>query len=276
MGDMDLRPHDPRARILLVDDTELNRDLVGAILMAAGFAVDVAGDGETAWELTWSKRYDLVLMDLEMPGMSGFEAAARIRAREGVMSGVPIAALTATHEPDAERFSLWSGIDEYIAKPVDPGALVARVEAILAERHTTGDDDWMPVWRLHAFADWTRDLDAGAAEDCLDELDALLSEAAAAIHVHATDAERFLRTTAKLHDLGRRYGFDEIAGICALYGEAHARPARSRDPNLLGAIGRARYAVKVWRQDHAPAPPPRLWERTRISVQSLFGARQAA
>ncbi len=269
---LDLRPHDPRARILLVDDTELNRDLVGAILVAAGFTVDVAGDGESAWELTWSKRYDLVLMDLEMPGMSGFEAAARIRAREGVMSGVPIAALTATHEPDAERLSLWSGIDEYIAKPVDPATLVARIEAILAERHAT-DDDWMPVWRLHLFAEWMHDLDG---EESLAEFDALMDEAAAAIHVHATGAERFLRTTAKLHDLGRRYGFDEIAGICALYGEAHPGPARSRDPNLLGAIGRARYAMKVWRQDHAPTPPPRLRERTGISVPGLFRARQAA
>ena len=268
----DLRPHDPRARILLVDDTELNRDLVGAILMAAGFAVDVAGDGETAWELTWSKRYDLVLMDLDRPGMRGCEAAARTRAREGVMSGGPIAALTATHEPDAEQFSLWSGIDEYIAKPVDPGTLVSRVEAILAERHTT-DDDWAPVWRLHAFADWTAHLGETASADCLDELDALMSEAAEAIHVHDTASERFLRTITKLRDLAQRYGFDEITGIGSFYGVA--RPGRSRDPNLLGAIGRARYAIKVYRQEHTPAPcPDRV--RSRISVQSLFGGRQAA
>ena len=182
MGIMDTGPHGTRARILLVDDTELNRDLLGAILAGAGFAVDVAGDGETAWELTWSKTYDLVLMDLEMPGMSGFEAAARIRAREGVMSGVPIAALTATHEPDAELYSLWSGIDEYIAKPVEPRALVARIEAILSERHSDGDD-WKAVWRLHAFAAWTRDLDAAATLDCLDELSSHLDEAVAAIHV---------------------------------------------------------------------------------------------
>ena len=275
MGIMDTGPHGTRARILLVDDTELNRDLLGAILAGAGFAVDVAGDGETAWELTWSKTYDLVLMDLEMPGMSGFEAAARIRAREGVMSGVPIAALTATHEPDAELYSLWSGIDEYIAKPVEPRALVARIEAILSERHSDGDD-WKAVWRLHAFAAWTRDLDAAATLDCLDELSSHLDEAVAAIHVHATGSERFLRTAAKLQDLATRYGFDEIAGICAHYRAAQTRPARSRDPNLLGAIGRARYAIKVWRQDHAPMPPQGRWERTRISVQSLFGGRQAA
>ena len=275
MGDMDLCPQHARARILLVDDTELNRDLVGAILTRAGFAVDVAADGESAWELTWSRRYDLVLMDLVMPGMSGFEAAARIRAREGVMSGVPIAALTASHEPDAELYSLWSGIDEYIGKPIEPDALVARIEAILAERRPA-QDDWTPVWRLHAFDDWTRHLDEAAASDCVDELDVLLGEAAAAIHVHATGSERFLRTAANLQDLAGRYGFDEIAGICSLYREAQPRPARSRDPNLLGAIGRARYAIEVWRQDHVPAPPPGLFARTLISVGSLFGGRQAA
>ena len=269
---LDRHPHDPRARILLVDDTELNRDLVGAILMAAGFAVDVAGDGETAWELTWSQRYDLVLMDLEMPGMSGFEAAARIRAREGVMSGVPIAALTATHEPQAEQYSLWSGIDEYIAKPLEPDALVARIRAILADRHGCGDD-WKPVWRLHAFADWTRDTES--ADECLDELVALMDEAAAAIHVHATAAERVLRTIAKIRDLATRYGFDEIAGTCAFYNEEHARSGRSRDPNLLGAIGRARYAIKVYRQEHAPAPA-QVRARSRISVPSLFRGRRAA
>lgn len=272
---MDDSARGARARILLVDDTELTRDLVGAILMRAGFAVDVADDGETAWELTWSKSYDLVLMDLEMPGMSGFEASARIRAREGFMSGVPIAALTATHQPDAELFSLWSGIDEFIAKPVLPGTLVARIETILAGRQ--GDvDDWKPVWRLHAFAAWTSDLDEAAAEDCLDEMSALLDEAAAAIHIHATGSGRFLRTAANLRDLAVRYGFDEIAGICARYGEAQARLARSRDPNLLGAIGRARYAIKVWRQDHAPVAPEGLGARTRISVQGLFGGRRAA
>ena len=52
---MDLRPHDSRAHMLLEDDTEPTRDLVEAVLMAACFAVDVAGDGETAWELTWGR-----------------------------------------------------------------------------------------------------------------------------------------------------------------------------------------------------------------------------
>lgn len=272
MADMD---QCARARILLVDDTELSRDLVAAILERAGFVVDVADDGAAAWELTWSKRYDLVLMDLEMPGMSGYEAAARIRAREGVMSGVPIAALTATHEPDAERLSLWSGIDAFIAKPVLPTHLLARIEAILIER-PDGRDDWQPVWRLHAFSDWTRELDDGAATECLDEFSALMDEAAAAIHVHGTETERFLRRAAKLHDLALRYGFDEIAGLCARYGEGHHATTRSRDPNLLGAIGRARYAVEVWRQDHAPIPPQMMDSRARTSVRSLFGGRKAA
>ena len=65
------------ARILLVDDTELNRDIIGSILSAAGYSVDLASDGGEAVEATWAKAYDLVLMDIEMPGMNGFEAAAR-------------------------------------------------------------------------------------------------------------------------------------------------------------------------------------------------------
>lgn len=271
MIDMDDRPH-LQARILLVDDTALNRDLVGAILRRAGFAVDLATNGETAWEMTWSRRYDLVLMDLEMPGMSGYEAAARIRAREGVMSGVTIAALTATLAPDAELLSAWSGIDAFIAKPVLPARLIERVSLLLGDRHP--DVDWVPVWRLQAFNGWIRVLEAPAAAECLDEFEDLLDEVADAIHVHATDSARFLATLAKLRHLGERYGFDELAAICALYRPGEVRVVRSRDPNLLGAIGRARYAMRVWRDDASSrTPEPR---RRGIGVRALFGGRQAA
>ena len=121
------------ASILLAEDNSINQDIARAVLEAAGHIVDVVDDGEAAVAAVISKVYDLVLMDIEMPGMNGFEAAARIRAREGVMSGVTIAALTATRQADAELFAFWSGIDTFIHKPIEPKRLLARVGEVVAQ-----------------------------------------------------------------------------------------------------------------------------------------------
>ena len=178
-------------------------------------------------------------------------------------------------QPQAAQLSLCSGIDEYITKPIQAAPLVARIEALLARRPAGCSDDWRPVWRLHAFDDWTCDLDRDEAAACLDGFDALLDDAAAAIHVNATDTAAFRRDVATLHLLASRYGFDEIAGVCARYREPRAAGERSLDPNLLGAIGRARYAIGVYRREQLPSPSQGLWTRTFTTVQTLFG-RQAA
>ena len=172
MENTQARQSRPRPRILLVDDTELNRDILGRILAVAGCDIDTAQNGEEAVAATWSRRYDLVLMDIEMPGMNGFEAAARIRAREGVMSGVKICALTATRHADAEALSFWSGIDAFIAKPITAELLVRRVFELTAD----GAPDTRaltPVWRLAVFSKLEDD---GAAY--LDKMVELLDAAA--------------------------------------------------------------------------------------------------
>ena len=259
----------PPPRILLVDDSELNREIIGAILEAAGYAVDLAGDGEQACAATWSKAYDLVLMDIEMPGMNGFEAAARIRAREGVMSGVKIAALTATRQPDAAQCSFWSGIDAFIAKPIEPKLLLRLVDELTAEGNAMGND-WKPVWRLNTFARFAREYEEEGA-DALRELDDLLDAVTTAIDAKDTAAPRLARIVYDLRHLAGALGFEELAGLSArIEAEREHEQARCRDPNLIGAIDRARYALDVYRREHEVAPQLGLWERARVNVQSLF------
>lgn len=267
-----VEPQEPRllARVLLVDDTELNRDIIGGILSAAGYAVDLASDGGEAVDATWSKAYDLVLMDIEMPGMNGFEAAARIRAREGVMSGVRIAALTATREPDAEQFSFWSGIDTFIPKPIDAKKLLARVEALIEQGAPSGDD-WKPVWRLAVFARATRRMDLEETDDALDDFAALLNATADTIDQKETASAAFFSALQRMREAAGRLGFEEIAGLAArVAADRDLDAARCRDPNLLGAIDRARYAIAVYRREHQPTMSSEWWRRTRVNVRSLF------
>ena len=270
MLNSEMRPVPSRPRILLVDDTELNRDLIGGVLVAAGCEVDTAQDGEEAVAATWSRSYDLVLMDIEMPGMNGFEAAARIRAREGVMSGVKICALTATKQVDAEQVSFWSGIDAFIAKPIRSEPLVTRVFELLADR-AADTNDWKPVWRLAVFSKFTDDDDAATY---LDELSALLDTAATAINEQRSYSREFFRTIRELLNLSSLLGFDEIAGLCAIaMASLDQSDARCRDPNLLGAIDRARYAINVYWSEQNPTPLADWWAKTRVNVQSLFRGR---
>ena len=269
MSDIDFHTSPQTGRILLVDDTELNREIIGGILESAGYEVDLASDGEEACNATWSKTYDLVLMDIEMPGMNGFEAAARIRAREGVMSGVKIAALTATRQPDAAQFSFWSGIDTFIRKPIEPKILLGHVGELVANGAT--GNDWKPVWRLAVFAKFTARLEEDEAAATLSDFSDLLVVTAEIIDTKGSATPAFFEAISNLRDLAALLGFEEMAGLCALVAAQHgARDARCRDPNLVGAMDRAHYAIDVYRREHNPTPVADWWAKTRVNVQSLF------
>jgi signal transduction histidine kinase/CheY-like chemotaxis protein len=115
------------ARILLVEDNPINQKVTRAILLKAGFTVDVAGNGHLALEAMAKEAYDLILMDVHMPEMGGLETAERIRRTLPIELCPPIVALTADAvKEDIER-CLESGMDDYITKPVQAGALIAKV-----------------------------------------------------------------------------------------------------------------------------------------------------
>jgi CheY-like chemotaxis protein len=118
-------------RILLAEDNPVNQKLVVRLLEKRGHAVVVAPDGRRAIELWRREPFDLILMDVQMPDMSGLDAASAIRRDEKNGSRIPIVALTAhVLERDRER-CLEAGMDDHLAKPIQPQELYAKVEAAL-------------------------------------------------------------------------------------------------------------------------------------------------
>ena len=113
--------------ILVVDDEVRMRRVVRDYLQIKGYAVLQAGDGVEALELLSRRRVDLVLLDVMMPRMDGFETCRRIRQT----SAVPVIMLTARSEEEDELQGFQLGVDEYIAKPFSLKVLLARIEAVL-------------------------------------------------------------------------------------------------------------------------------------------------
>ena len=110
------------ARILLAEDNVINQQVAREILESEGLEVVVAGDGREAVRLATEQRFDLILMDIQMPGMDGFEATARLRAMPE-FKDLPILAMTAHAMAKDRRKSLDMGMNDHITKPFDPKEL---------------------------------------------------------------------------------------------------------------------------------------------------------
>ncbi len=119
--------------ILLVEDEARVADFIRRGLAAEGWAVDHASDGEDALEHAASNSYDLILLDLMLPGIQGQDVCRKLRARK---SKTPILMLTALDSPEEKVDGLKMGADDYLAKPFDFDELIARVEAL--HRRATG------------------------------------------------------------------------------------------------------------------------------------------
>ena len=127
-------------RLLLVEDDRSLAGMLEEILVAAGYVVDLARDGQAGLHLGLSRSYDLVVLDRGLPAIEGLDLLGRLRAR-GV--GVPVLVLSALGLPRDRVDGLDAGAEDYLAKPFDIDELLARVRALL-RRH--GDlSDTLPV-----------------------------------------------------------------------------------------------------------------------------------
>ena len=115
-------------RILVAEDNRINQKVILGLLKKFGLTADVAENGSVALKALRAAPYDLVLMDLQMPEMDGFEATRQIRAGlEGVDARVPIIALTANAMKGDKERCLASGMDDYLSKPISPEALAEKM-----------------------------------------------------------------------------------------------------------------------------------------------------
>jgi two-component system, OmpR family, response regulator RegX3 len=117
-------------RILVVDDEPAIVDAVSYALRASGFEVDTSGDGESALEAARVNGYDVLVLDVRLPGLSGIEICRRLRDE----SDVPILMLTAMDAEVDRVLGLEAGADDYVTKPFSVAELVSRVRAILRRR----------------------------------------------------------------------------------------------------------------------------------------------
>ena len=118
-----------RQKVLIVDDDRMIRMLVKLLLDKAGYDVIEGENGIHAIELSRAERPDLVILDLMMPQMDGFQALDRLR-RDLSLAALPVIVLTAESGPDTERRVLELGADDYLIKPFEPGVLLSRVGAV--------------------------------------------------------------------------------------------------------------------------------------------------
>jgi len=118
------------AKILLVEDNEMNRDMLSRRLVKRGHQVVIAVDGQEGVDLAASEGPEVILLDMSLPVMDGWEAAKRLKA-DATTSGIPIIALTAHAMAGDREKCIEAGADDYDTKPVDFKRLLGKIEALL-------------------------------------------------------------------------------------------------------------------------------------------------
>jgi CheY-like chemotaxis protein len=118
------------AKILLVEDNEMNRDMLSRRLVKRGYEVEMAVDGKQGVDMASEINPDIILLDMSLPVMDGWEAAGLLKGNDGTKS-IPIIALTAHAMAGDKEKAMAAGCDEYDTKPVDLKRLLGKIEALL-------------------------------------------------------------------------------------------------------------------------------------------------
>jgi two-component system, OmpR family, response regulator len=186
---------DSPARVLIVDDDRDIRTLLAEYLEVHGYAARAAADGDGMREAIAQSEYDLIILDLSMPGQDGLELCRELRNT----SDVPIVMLTARGEPSDRILGLETGADDYLAKPFEPRELLARVRNVL--RRTKGASG-SPAARL-LFGEWILDLTSRSLIDRRGVVVALSGAEFRLLEAFVSNPNCVL-TRAQLLDLTRR------------------------------------------------------------------------
>lgn len=120
-------------RILLVEDNEMNLDMLARRLQRKGYEVVIAMDGEAGITMAASKRPDLILMDMNLPVLDGWEATRRLKGTQET-AAIPVIALTSHAMAGDREMAMGAGCDDYDTKPVDFERILVKIEALLRKQ----------------------------------------------------------------------------------------------------------------------------------------------
>src|SRR5215218_775909 len=125
-------------KVLLVEDNEMNRDMLSRRLTRRGFQVVCAMDGQQGVDLTRSEKPDIILMDMSLPVMDGWEATRRVKS-DGATRNVPVIGLTSHAMSGDREKAIEAGCDDYDTKPVELDRLIGKIERPVAKGERRAD-----------------------------------------------------------------------------------------------------------------------------------------
>ena len=253
-------PLDTHLRVLLVEDHEVSRQVAAAMIERLGCQVDSAASGGEALEALERAGYDVVLMDIQLPGLNGLGATAELRRREAATGRhVPVIALTASAMTEDRQRCLEAGMDDYLAKPLRSAAL----RAALVRWSRAGSNPLLsedPPGTAPALADAGQSFDRSVLEECCGSNPALIADVLETF-LHATPASlsavAAAVSSASAGDLQREA--HRLKGACQTIGAG----ALAADCTTLltlareGTLGNAQSAEQALRD---------RWERLRADV----------
>ncbi|MGH7050671.1 MAG: PAS-domain containing protein [Acetobacteraceae bacterium] len=232
-----------RARILVVEDVPANQLVLATMLRREGHLVDVAGSGEAAVSVLDGVPYDLVFLDLHLPGINGFETARRIRALGGPGARVSLVGLTAAASPDTRTRCLEAGMNEMVGKPVAQAMLIEAVARQLRPRRhrkaaevSAADGAAPSSLDLGRLASLRRelppDLIAHLAEECLADIASRLPRLRAALAAgQGADVAALAHSIA---GTAATYGLSRLSTLAREL--SHQVGKGAADPALFGPI----------------------------------------
>jgi CheY-like chemotaxis protein len=222
-----------------VEDDLVNRRVGAAMLESLGFHVDVVDDGTAAVEAASDRRYQVILMDCQIPGLDGYEATGAIRREAGPSRRTPIIAISASDSPAEQRRCLAAGMDDFLGKPLTrraltsmllrwvPGPAPSPVEdgetggRVPARMGPVGAEDLQPAVLDAVVLDRLVRLGVTLGEDLLAQLTAVfLTDAATRVAamrraVAAQDVEEVARSAHTLRGAGANLGATRLVELCA-------------------------------------------------------------
>ncbi len=237
-----------RAKILLVEDNPINRMITCDMLRNAGHIVTQAIDGAEGLEKATAHAYDLILMDISMPGMDGFDTARAIRATNGPSAATPIVALTAqTLSPEAQDIKE-AGMQGVFHKPMSAAALHSAVVAMVSESNSTlqtPDTPNDPLLHETIIGDVIRNVGIHAAWSHYDELCQEIDPFLAQLETETPPNQTDLDLAHKMA------GAAAILGLCRLYYALVAYEGSAADLSTPDRLDMAQNLLAIWRSSDA-------------------------